>query len=167
MFYDIIPLTITGQSRNLFPNSVQSNFRSGIVFPDILRSNPAIFLCPPGSGRCGGRVPPLPDVTPGSESPSPTAASVAAPIIVGSPPLFLGDLFDRQNFSLAYTLPRRNMSVARVHQVSLSVEQVLADRLTAAVAYVGTFGGNIIRPGTPNGGADAAVLLPGHADQPL
>ncbi len=149
MFYDIIPLTITGQSRNLFPNSVQSNFRSGIVFPDILRSNPAILLCPPGSGRCGARVPPLPDVTPGSESPSPTAA----PIIVGSPALFLGDLFDRQNFSLAYTLPRRNMRVARVHQVSLSVEQVLADRLTAAVAYVGTFGSNIIRPGTPNGGA--------------
>jgi hypothetical protein len=44
------------------------------------------------------------------------------------------------------------MSVARVHQVSLSVEQVLADRLTASVAYVGTFGSNIIRPGTPNGG---------------
>ncbi len=148
-FYDIIPLTIVGQSRNLFPNSTQANFRSGIVFPDILRSNPAIFLGPSGGGACGGRVPRLPNAI-GEQM---LTATGCAPVIVGSPALFLGDLFDRRNFALAFTLPRRAMRVARVHQVSLSVEQALADRLIATVAYVGTFGSGIIRPGTPNGGA--------------
>ncbi|MFQ3582546.1 MAG: carboxypeptidase-like regulatory domain-containing protein, partial [Chloracidobacterium sp.] len=147
MFYDIIPLTITGQSRNLFPNNVQTSFRSGIVFPDILVSNPAIFLGP--SGGCGGQTPGLP-ISPGGENA--TLNPSCAPSIIGSPAVFIGDLFERRNFALAYTLPRRNMRVARVHQVSLSVEQALADRLVASVAYVGTFGGNLIRPGTPNGG---------------
>lgn len=150
LFYDIIPLTIVGQSRNLFPNSTQANFRSGIVFPDILRSNPAIFLGPSGGGNCGGRVPGLPT---GAGEQTPPSAVGCAPIIVGSPAVFLGDLFDRRNFALAFTLPRRNMDVARVQQVSLSVEQVVADRLIASVAYVGTFGSGVIRPGTPNGGA--------------
>ncbi|OYT72051.1 MAG: hypothetical protein CFK52_06025 [Chloracidobacterium sp. CP2_5A] len=150
VFYDIIPLTIAEQSRNLFPNRVQTNFRSGIVFPDILRSNPAIFLGPAGGGNCGGRVPSLPGAN-REQTPSATASG-CAPTISGSPAVFLGDLFDRRAFSLAYTLPRRDMRVARVQQVSLSVERAIADRLIGSVAYVGTFGSGIIRPGTPNGG---------------
>ncbi|MGQ9896670.1 MAG: carboxypeptidase regulatory-like domain-containing protein [Acidobacteriota bacterium] len=149
MFYDIIPLTITGQSRNLFPNAVQTNFRSGIIFPDILRSNPAILFGPTGGGNCGGRVPGISNAAGAENTPTGTDCT---PRITGSLPVFLGDLFDRRNFRLSYTLPRRDMRVARVHQVSLSVEQVLADRLTATVAYVGTFGRDLIRPGTPNGG---------------
>lgn len=157
LFYDPIPLTVTAQSRNLFPAAVQTNYRSGVIFDDILSANPSIRNFGPG---CRGNFPPF--------------GRLAGPRTSDCPPLippsqiaaFLNDLLGAGNFALAFTLPQKNMQSGRVHQYSVSLEHSFADRVVGSIAYVGTSGTGFVRPGTPNGGSIAPLYyrLPTSAD---
>ncbi len=157
LFYDPIPLTVTAQSRNLFPASVQTNFRSGVIFDDILSANPSIRNFGP---RCQGNFPPF------SRLGGKTGSSCPPLIPPGQIAAFLNDVLGAGNFALAFTLPQKNMQSGRVHQYSVSIEHSFADRIVGSIAYVGTTGSGFVRPGTPNGGSIAPLyyFLPTSTD---
>jgi hypothetical protein len=159
LYYDPIPLTITGQSRNVFPNFIQTNFRSGVMFNDILRANPSFVPFRPG---CSDPFPPID----GTGRILPPSFDGCPPSVIqsGSLPVSVGQLLGQQGFALAFALPRRDLGSARVQQYTFSIERAFADKIVASIAYVGTSGRGFVRPGTPNGGPVAPVLFTQASD---
>lgn len=138
--YDPILGTLVSQSRNAFPNFIPLNFGSGVIFPKILKANPAFI-----NFGVNGEMP-LVDAN--------TVNTLAVPPdqfvnVIGQ---LFGGILGGGGFGAGITLPAKDLNTAYVQQYSLSLEHIFFNRYAASIAYVGTKGENLLRVRTPNGG---------------
>jgi hypothetical protein len=154
LFYDQILGNIVSQSRNVFPSfiplSLSGSPLSGIeIFPDKSAQNLAFF-------KLGANLVPL--IQPGSINSLSIPANQLASV--------LGRFFDVNAFSLAFTLPEKNLRTPYVHQYSLTLEQALGDHYIVTASYVGTAGHKLLRLRTPNGGPNLPLAITVDAGPP-
>lgn len=149
LFYDPILGTVVSQSRNGFPNFIPVDFGSAILFPQILRANPAFIKF--------GKDKLIPLIASG------TLNTIGLPVdqfVQGIGKLLaVNGFFVGSGFGAGVTLPDKNLRAPFVHQYALSLEKRLFNRSLISIAYVGTLGRALIRNRTPNGGQFANVRL--------
>ncbi len=147
IFYNPILGTVVNQSRNGFPNFIPINFGASVLFSDILSANPA-FL------RFGKNLN-MPIISPGTIN---TIALAPNQFVNGLGKLLsVGGFFVGAGFGAGITLPAKNLRSAYTQEFSLSYEQVLLNKYTFSVSYVGTLGRKLIRTTNPNGGEFTSI----------
>ncbi|HNC46527.1 MAG TPA: hypothetical protein PLU80_20315, partial [Acidobacteriota bacterium] len=131
LFYDILLGTVVSQSRNVFPGFIPINVGIENPFNEQLPLNPAFIQI--GDNRL---------VTQGN-----TLGLPQDQIVSG-----LGSLYFLQSFAIAFTLPEKNLQTPTVHQAGLTLERKFPGQIVASLAGVATWGRNLLRQRTPNGG---------------
>jgi hypothetical protein len=146
IFYDQILGAVISQSRNVFPNVLNTNF-SG--FDPTLSGNINIF--PPSLAffSCGGG-PFIPAIQPGT-------LNTLNPNVPVSCLTSIQQQFFQAGFPV--TLPERKLKTPTAYHYSFSFEQQVGRSMVFSAAYVGTQGRHLLRQNTPNLGPNALLFV--------
>src|SRR5205823_1417315 len=124
IFYDPILGNVVSQSRNGFPNFIPVNFGSGILFPGLLKSNPAFI-------RFGEDLN-IPLIQSGTVN---TIGLPSGQLVSGIGQLLSVMGIGGLGFGAGITLPEKNLRTPYVQQYTVALERALLDRYLVMVAY--------------------------------
>lgn len=147
IFFDQILGAVISQSRNVFPNVLNTNFAG---FDPTLLGNITIF--PPSLAffRCAGQTQFIPAIQPGTLNTLNPAVPVSCLTSI------------QQNFfgaGFPVTIPERSLKTPTAYQYAFTFEQQLNRSMLFSAAYVGTQGRHLLRQKTPNLGPNGIVFV--------
>lgn len=161
VYYDQVLGSVVGQSRNVFPSFLTSNFGGGPL-PELFGYAVFNHLLATFTDQGGAR-------TRFFVAPRPGQPNAINPQFTAQELIRVNDDFFPSAFGA--TLPAKELKTPLAHQYSLTIEQQVAPNHFVSAAYVGTLGRNLLRFTTPNLGQNYLIfpylLVAEAADVPI